>query len=161
MAASRIGRHRPPPPSSGTAEPAAMDGHSRAPPQREHDHRGDHDRNHHKGRQRRPADVIHHIDQGLHIPRSPSGSDARRPVWVNRWGRSVMRTTMRCARASSPRSNASCSTGGSSAPRRRPARSSSSSSRAGTILADATRRSAKIPINYERTAHARLESVSP
>ena len=66
-------------------------------------------------------------------------SDARKPASGRPWGQLATRTTMRCARASLPPSNASCSTGGSSRPRPQHAWPSSSSSRAGTIPADAIR----------------------
>jgi len=83
--------------------------------------------------QRRPINVIHHSDQGHSTRPWLLDFDARKPVYGHRWARSAMLMTMPCARASSRRSNASCSTGGSSRPRRRLAWQSSSSSRAGTI----------------------------
>ena len=56
--------------------------------------------------QRRPKDVIHHSDLGS-TRRSHSGSAASIWVFGPRWARWVMRTTTRCARASSRRSSAS------------------------------------------------------
>src|SRR5271166_5199593 len=75
------------------------------------------------------------------IPRSSSANDVGRRVFAPRWGRSGMPTTTQWRRASSPRSNASCSI--AIASRRRPkcALLSSSSSRVSTIRADDTHRS--------------------
>src|SRR5271166_1692282 len=75
------------------------------------------------------------------IPRSSSANDVGRRVFAPRWGRSGMPTTTQWRRASSPRSNASCSI--AIASRRRPKRAllSSSSSRVSTIRADDTHRS--------------------
>src|SRR6202049_5119999 len=75
------------------------------------------------------------------IPRSSSANDVGRRVFAPRWGRSETPTTTRWRRASSQRSNASCSIGVAS--RRRPKRAwlSSSSSRASTIRDDDTHRS--------------------
>ncbi len=53
---------------------------------------------------------IHHSDHGRSTPRSPSASDAGKPACARRWDPSATATTMRCARASSRRSSASCST---------------------------------------------------
>src|ERR1700686_1418802 len=75
------------------------------------------------------------------IPRSSSANDGGRRVFAPRWGRSETPTTTRWRRASSQRSNASCSIGVAS--RRKPKRAwlSSSSSRASTIRDDDTHRS--------------------
>ena len=61
---------------------------------------------------------------------------------AGRWARSATATTMLCARASSRRSSASCSTATASVPRLKPGWPSSISSRAGTTRSDATRPSA-------------------
>ena len=76
------------------------------------------------------------------IPRSRSANDVERQAFAPRWGRSETPTTTRWRRASSPRSNVSCSIGVAS--RRRPKRAwpSSNSSRASTIRAGGTHRSA-------------------
>jgi hypothetical protein len=74
-------------------------------------------------------------------PPLSSATAAARPACVPRWVRLETLTTMRCARASSPRWNASFSTGAGS--RRRPRRGSrcSSSSRGSTTHAAVIRRS--------------------
>jgi putative transposase len=63
--------------------------------------------------QRRPDEIIHHSDQAPSTPRSSSARVAAKPECVRRWARSAIASTTRCAKASLPRSNASCS------PRRR------------------------------------------
>ena len=70
--------------------------------------------------------------------RLPSAYVAGRPARDPRWARSVIASTMPCARAFSLRSNASCSTAAVSAPKPRRAWRSSSSSRAGRIPIAAT-----------------------
>ena len=96
--------------------------------------------------QRRPDDVDPSFRPGhaVHVA-SPSGCAARRPACGRRWARSATASTTRCARASSPPSNASCSTGAASRRRPRPAWPSSSSSRAGTTRTGATPVSATCP----------------
>lgn len=84
--------------------------------------------------QRRPQDVIHHSDHGGQYTSIAFGHRCRKPASAPRWARSVTALTMPCAKASSPRSNANCSTALASTPRPKPVRSSSSSSQAGTIL---------------------------
>ena len=78
-------------------------------------------------------------------PPSSSATAAARPACAPRWGRSETPTTTRCARAFSPRWNASFSTGVGS--RRRPRRGSrcSNSSRASTTRAVVIRRSGISP----------------
>ena len=46
--------------------------------------------------------------KAANIPQLHSGSAARRPAYAPRWDRSATVTTMRCAKASTPHSNASC-----------------------------------------------------
>ena len=74
-------------------------------------------------------------------PRSPLGCDARRPVSGPRWARSVTPTTMRCARASSPRSRPSSYSGRACEIRPRLGWPFSTSSRPGTIRTGDTRHS--------------------
>ena len=64
-------------------------------------------------------------------PRLPSAPAAGRPAYGHRWARSAMRMTTPCARASSPRWNASSWLAGASIPRPRRRWRSSASSRAG------------------------------
>ena len=59
--------------------------------------------------QRRPDGVITTPIKAANTPPSPSDFDAARWACGPRWARSAMRMTMRCARASSPHSNASSS----------------------------------------------------
>ncbi len=108
--------------------------------------------------QRRPRDVIHHSDQGSQYTSLAFGKRCKeagvRPSLsasltslrgtASRWVRWAMRTTMRCARASSPHSNASCSNAAGS--RRRPRRAwrASASSRAGTTRCGCTLPSATV-----------------
>ena len=92
--------------------------------------------------QRRPSGVIHHSDHGSQYTLIEFGetmSRGRRSPLVGSVG---MPTTTRWRRVSSPRSNVSCSIGVAS--RRRPKRAwpSSNSSRASTIHAGDTHRSA-------------------
>ena len=82
--------------------------------------------------QRHAADVIHHSDQSS-TPRSTSGAGVVRRASGRRWAAWATPTTTRCARASSRRSSASCSTGAASGTRRRLSSRSSTSSKAGTI----------------------------
>src|SRR5208282_4149685 len=70
--------------------------------------------------------------------RSPSECAAGRLACDPRWARSVIASTMPCARAFSPRSNASCSTAAVSTLKPRRAWRCSSSSRAGTTPIAAT-----------------------
>ena len=88
--------------------------------------------------QRRPDGVIHHSDRDRSTPRSPSASDAGTPACAPPPDRSGIATTMRCARASSRPSNASCSSAGGSGLMPKQGWPSSSSSRAGTIRDGAT-----------------------
>jgi putative transposase len=60
--------------------------------------------------QRRPAGVIHHSDQGTQYTSIAFGMRCRQPPCGLRWVQSEIASTMRCARAFSLRSNASCST---------------------------------------------------
>ncbi len=71
------------------------------------------------------------------IPRSPSVPIAARPASGRPWDRSAIAMIMRCARASSPPSNANCSSGTAFAHRPRHAWPSSNSSRDSTIPAGA------------------------
>ena len=62
--------------------------------------------------QRQPQAVIHHSDQGERSTRrSPSAPGAAQRTCAHRWGRSAIASITRWPRASSRRSNASCSTG--------------------------------------------------
>ena len=92
--------------------------------------------------QRRPDDVTITPIRGHSIPRSPSERAADRPACGPPWGRSVIATTMRCARASLPPLNASSLTATASALRPRRPGLSSSSSKHGTIPVEGTRPSA-------------------
>ena len=92
--------------------------------------------------QRRAKDVIHHSDQGSQYTSIEFGKRCREAGVRPRWDRSVMPTTMRWRRVSSPRSNASCWTGDGSGRKPRRAWQSSSSSRVSIIHAAATLRSA-------------------
>jgi transposase InsO family protein len=56
---------------------------------------------------RKPDNVVHHSDRGSNTRRSLSAIAARKPAFVHRQARSATPTTMRCARVSSPPSNAS------------------------------------------------------
>ena len=58
--------------------------------------------------QRRPDDVIHHSDQGSQYTSLAFGGDAKKRACGRPWARLAMPTTTPCAKASSPRSNASC-----------------------------------------------------
>ena len=102
--------------------------------------------------QRRPHDVIHHSDQGCQYTSIAFGQRCREAACGRRWDRSAMPTTTRCARASSRRSNASCSTGSASRTRPRPAWPSSTSSRAGTTRASPLR--ARLPLAGRRLSAA-------
>ncbi len=56
---------------------------------------------------RKPDNVVHHSDRGRNTPRSLSAIAAGKPAFVRRQARSATpTTTMRCARVSSPPSNA-------------------------------------------------------
>jgi putative transposase len=81
--------------------------------------------------QRQPRDVIHHSDHGCQYTAVPSGNGASASASGRRWGRSATPTTMPCARASSRRSSASCSTASAFALRPRRGGSCSTTSRAG------------------------------
>ena len=106
---------------------------------------------------RQTSSIIATKDLNTHPWRSDCA--ARRPASVRQWARSATHMTTRCARASSPRSNASCSTGASSEPRPRPAWPASSSSKAGITRRAVTRRSA---INLpSRSKGARRNSYDP
>ena len=74
-------------------------------------------------------------------PRSNSGFAAKKPKSGPRWERWAMPTTTRCARASSPRSNASCLIAGALQRKPRRAWRSSSSLKAGTTRRGAIRAS--------------------
>jgi transposase InsO family protein len=82
--------------------------------------------------QRRPDGVIHHSDQGCQYTSIAFGLRCREEAFVPRWDRSAMRTTTRCARASSPRSNASFSIAADSRAKPRPRWPFSTLSKAGT-----------------------------
>src|SRR5690606_11566912 len=92
--------------------------------------------------QGRTEQAIHHSDQGTQPNTRPSrsASAARRSASGPRWARSAMRTTTRCARASSPHSSASSSISSGSGPRPRPRWPCSTLSRASTTPAGGTRR---------------------
>ena len=60
--------------------------------------------------QRHPQDVIHHSDHGSQYTSLAFGSAVEKPASAHRWARSAIALTMPCARASSPPSNANCST---------------------------------------------------
>jgi hypothetical protein len=79
-----------------------------------------------------PARLIHSCAtlKDVSTPRSNSASDAAKRTSVRQWDRSATVTTTPCARASSPRSSASCSTGRVSPIGSRPNSPSSTSSRA-------------------------------
>ena len=81
--------------------------------------------------QRRPAAVIHLPTRAHSTRRSRSGCVAASLVCGLRWVQSEIASTMRCARAFSLPSNASCSTAATSALRSRRAWRCSNSSRAG------------------------------
>ena len=56
---------------------------------------------------RNPDNVVHRSNKALNTPRLLSAIAARRPAFVHPQARSATPTTMRCARVSSPHSNAS------------------------------------------------------
>ena len=92
--------------------------------------------------QRRPSDVIHHSDQGSQYTSVAFGlrcKEAKVRPSMGSVGDLLRKCD--CARASSPHSNANCSTDGSSRPKPRPAWHASSSSRAGTTRPADIRRS--------------------
>ena len=60
---------------------------------------------------RKPDTVVHHSDRSSQSRRSLLALAARKPAFVHRKARSATPTTMRCARVSSPPSNASSSIG--------------------------------------------------
>lgn len=86
--------------------------------------------------QRRPDGVIHRSDQGAQYTSLAFGARCREAgVRPSMGSVGDCYDIMRCARASSPRSSASCSTAAASAPRPRPGWPSSASSRAGITRA--------------------------
>ena len=58
--------------------------------------------------QRRPQDVIHHSDQGAQYTSIAFGARCKEAAYDPPWVRSATVSTTPCAKASSPRSNASC-----------------------------------------------------
>ena len=102
--------------------------------------------------QRRPDGVIHHSDQGSQYTSLAFGKRCRDAGVRPSTGSVGIATTMRCARASSRPSNASCSSAGGSGLMPKHGWPSSSSSRAGTIHDGATPPSdLQSPVNYERS----------
>ena len=81
---------------------------------------------------RRPRGVIHHSDQGSQYTSIEFCQHCRKAGVRPRWARSATRTTTPCARAPSPRSNASCSRAAGSRRRPRRAMRRSRSSKAST-----------------------------
>jgi putative transposase len=67
----------------------------------------------------RPRQVIHHSDQGSQYTSLVFGKPCKKPACGPRWVRSAMPTTMPCARASLPPSNANCWSGAASPHRSR------------------------------------------
>jgi hypothetical protein len=107
---------------------------------------------------RRPESVVLHSDQGCQYTSVRSGCGAALPACGRPWVLLETATTMRCARASSRRWSASCST---VVLRDRPRRRDlpcSSSSRAGTILTDVTRLSAISRLRRSRSVSGRLSA---
>ncbi len=92
--------------------------------------------------QRRPADVIHHSDQGTQYTSIAFGTRCQQAGVRPRWVRSAIVSTTRWRRAFSPPWNASCSSAAVSKLRLRRAWRSLTSSRVGTIPIVATPRSA-------------------
>ena len=88
--------------------------------------------------QRRPAEVIHHSDQGTQYTSIAFGMRCQEAGCDPRWVRSATVSTTQCARAFSSRSNANCSSAAVSRPRPRHGWRSSTSSRAGTTPIAAT-----------------------
>jgi hypothetical protein len=111
--------------------------------------------------QRRPAEVIHHSDQGTQYTWIAFAMRCQEAGVRPRWARSVITSTMPCARAFSPRWNASCSTPAASTPKPRPAWRSSSSSRTGTTPSPPLRLDYLSPINYERSHDLEESTASP
>ena len=83
---------------------------------------------------RRPIDVVHHSDQGTQYTSIAFGSRCRKRISAHRWDRSGIATIMRCARASTLRWNASCSTSTVFARIRKPSSPSSTSLKDGTTF---------------------------
>ena len=112
-----------------------------------------------RGGQRRPANVIHHSDQGSQYTSLAFGLRCKEAGVRPSMGSVGDAYDNAMCESFFATSNANCSTGASSAPRLRPVWRSSSSSRAGTIRRAATRLSAINPPS--RSKGARATSYDP